>query len=406
MSSLQLSAKKHAKASFIQVSGTNLINQDGSNYFIIGTNLGNWLNPEAYMFGFGQAGQCEWQINAMLSELIGTDETADFWKAFKDNYITRRDIEFIAATGANTIRLPFNYKLFTDEDYMGLSSKQDGFTRIDSVITWCRENGLHVILDMHDCPGGQTGTNIDNSYGYPWLFESERSQQLFCKIWQDIARRYKKEPVVLGYELMNEPIAPFFKNVKSLNAKMEPLCRRAVKAIREVDSRHIILLGGTQWNTNFSVYSDWSFDSQLMFTCHRYGGQTPENTLKSFIEFRDKTGLPMYMGETGHTPLEWQSELSRLMRKNNIGYTFWPYKKIGGQAMMSVGKPSEWDSTVVKFSKQMHPDFFTIEKESPDRNAVRRALKEFIRNCRMENCKPLADYIRSIGLKCEDTPKN
>lgn len=56
---------------------------------------------------------------------------------------------------------------------MGLTSAQDGFKRIDDVVEWCRKYGLYVILDMHDAPAGQTGDNIDDSYGYPWLFESE-----------------------------------------------------------------------------------------------------------------------------------------------------------------------------------------------------------------------------------------
>ncbi len=64
---------------------------------------------------------------------------------------------------------------------MGLSGAQDGYTRVDSVVKWCKESGLYLILDMHDCPGGQTGDNIDNGYGYPWLFESGKSQQLFIK---------------------------------------------------------------------------------------------------------------------------------------------------------------------------------------------------------------------------------
>ena len=50
------------------------------------------------------------------------------------NYPIREDIDFIASTGANTIRLPFNYKLFTDEDYMGLTANQDGFARVDNVV--------------------------------------------------------------------------------------------------------------------------------------------------------------------------------------------------------------------------------------------------------------------------------
>ena len=224
---------------FVTVQGTNLIQPNGEKLFIVGTNLGNWLNPEGYMFGFSRTNSA-WMIDLMFREMVGPDETAAFWKEFKDNYITRSDIDFIASTGANTIRLPFNYKLFTDEDYMGLTSGHDGFKRIDDVVAWCRANRLYLILDMHDCPGSQTGDNIDDGYGYPWLFESEKSQQLFCEIWQQIAKRYKNETVILGYELMNEPIAHYFENKDLLNQKLEPLYKRAVKAIREVDPSETI----------------------------------------------------------------------------------------------------------------------------------------------------------------------
>lgn len=56
--------------------------------------------------------------------------------------------------------------------WWGLTIAQDGFARVDSVVEWCREADLYLIFDMHDAPGGQTGDNIDDSYGYPWLFES------------------------------------------------------------------------------------------------------------------------------------------------------------------------------------------------------------------------------------------
>ena len=111
------------------------------------------------MFGFKKANSA-WMINQVLCQLVGTDATADFWAEFKDNYITRSDIDFIASTGANTIRLPFNYKLFTDEDYMGLTARQDGFARVDSVVSWCKANGLYLILDMHDCPNGRRATTL------------------------------------------------------------------------------------------------------------------------------------------------------------------------------------------------------------------------------------------------------
>ena len=204
---------------FVTIDGPNLLKPDGSRLFIMGTNLGNWLNPEGYMFNFSKTNSAHF-IDEMLCQLVGPDFTARFWQQFKDNYVTREDIRFIKSTGANTIRLPFHYKLFTDEDYMGLTAAQDGFARVDSLVEWCRESELFLILDMHDAPGGQTGDNIDDSYGYPWLFESEDSQKLYCDIWRRIAERYKDEPVILGYELFNEPIAPYFPNVDELNAKL------------------------------------------------------------------------------------------------------------------------------------------------------------------------------------------
>ena len=35
-------------------------------------------------------------INDMFCQMVGEDATADFWEDFKDNYITRADIDFIA----------------------------------------------------------------------------------------------------------------------------------------------------------------------------------------------------------------------------------------------------------------------------------------------------------------------
>ena len=125
-------------------------------------------------------------------------------------------------------------------------------------------------------PVGQTGDNIDDGHGYPWLFESETSQKLFCDIWQKIAARYKEEPVILGYELANEPIAHYFENKEELNKKLEPLYMRAVKAIREKDANHTILLGGARWNSDFYMFSNWTFDNNIMYTCHRYGGEVAD----------------------------------------------------------------------------------------------------------------------------------
>ena len=84
---------KQAPAKFIAISGSNLLTPDGQKFFIRGINLGNWLNPEGYMFGFKATSSAR-LIDMAFRELAGPDFTDQFWKKFKDNYVTREDIRF------------------------------------------------------------------------------------------------------------------------------------------------------------------------------------------------------------------------------------------------------------------------------------------------------------------------
>ena len=382
---------------FVTIQGHDLIQPNGEKLLIQGTNLGNWLNPEGYMFGFGRTNSA-WMIDLLFKEAVGPDFTAEFWKQFKDNYVTKADIDFIASQGANTIRLPFNYKLFTDEDYMGQTGQKDGYQRIDSVVSWCKANNLYLILDMHDCPGGQTGDNIDNGHGYPWLFESKKSQQLFFDIWREIANRYRHETTILGYELMNEPIAHYFANKDSLYTLLQPLYKQTVKVIREVDPNHIILLGGAHWNSFFWMLDDTSYDDKLIYTCHRYGGPATKEAITHYINFRDSVNRPMYMGEFGHNTMEWQQDFVKVLKDNNIGYTFWPYKKVDESCMMGIRRPEGWDSIVVKYSETSRNTYQEWREARPDQAKFRELLMQFAENCRIKNCTPQTDYIQSMGL--------
>ena len=388
---------------FVRVDGPNLVTPEGDVLFIRGTNLGNWLNPEGYMFGFSKVNSAHF-IDEMLHQAVGPAATDEFWAKFKDNYVTKADIEFIASTGANTIRLPFHYKLFTDEDYMGLSAQQDGFERMDKVVEWCREYGIYVILDMHDAPGGQTGDNIDDSYGYPWLLECEISQSLYADIWRRIAEHYRDEPIILGYDLLNEPIAPYFgDDVALLNSKLKALYRRGFDAIREVDKNHIIILGGAQWNSNFEPLEDCNFDEQVMYSCHRYGGDPTPEAIGSFIAFRDKVNRPMYMGEIGHNTYEWMATFSTTMQQHNIGYTFWPYKKIGSSSWVGFTAPEGWQS-VVEFAESPRSRYAEIREareKAGGSAALKSAIDALTEAVRFENCTVDKEYIRALGLKAE-----
>ncbi len=380
---------------FVRIDGRKLFMPDGQELVIRGTNLGNWLNPEGYMFLFSDPAVSAHLIDEMFCQLVGPDFTAGFWRKFKDNYITEDDIRFLKEVGANTVRLPLHYKLFTEQSYLGAHGEQDGFERIDSLVGWCRKYGIYVILDMHDAPGGQTGEHIDDSYGYPWLFESEESQKLYCDIWRKIASRYRNEPVILGYELLNEPIGWHFRH---LYDRLEPTYKRVASVIREVDTNHIILLGGANYNDDFSMLNDYGFDPKMMYTCHRYGSDYIEN----FLQFRKKSGLPMYMGEAGHgKTYEWQEDFFRKLRDNDIGYTAWPYKKMSGwDSFVGVRIPEGWDQ-IQKFATAPRNSYEQIRnaRKDVDLEKVKNAMMEFAEGCRFSNCEVFDGYIRSVGLK-------
>ena len=384
---------------FIRVEGPDLIKSNGEKLLIQGTNLGNWLNPEGYMFHFQDVSSYR-LINEAFCELVGPDFTAWFWQEFKKNYITQEDIKYIKQTGMNSLRIPFHYKMFTDEDYMGLTANQNGFEMIDQVVEWCRQENLYVILDMHDAPGGQTGDNIDDSYGYPWLMDSEASKVQFCEIWKKVAQHYANDTLILGYDLLNEPIAHYFlEQHANLNDSLEPLYKRCVDSIRTVDPNHIVLLGGAQWNGNFNVFNDSKFDDKMMYTCHRYWCDTLQSNIQDFVNFRDSVNLPIYMGETGENTDEWIAAWTRLMERNNIGWHYWPYKKMDSErGMVSIKAPENWN-LIVDYTSQDRSNFAKIRAVRPDQAVVRKAMTDLLENMKFANCNINKGYILALGMK-------
>ena len=144
---------------FITVKGKEVIGTDNKPFLMKGTNLGNWLVPEGYMFQFKSVNSPR-LINEALTELLGPEDIKAFWKKYQDSYITAADIHFLKATGMNSIRIPFNYRLFTAETYCGQNNPNRGFELLDRVIGWCKKEGLYVTIrggGMNQEGGGVKG---------------------------------------------------------------------------------------------------------------------------------------------------------------------------------------------------------------------------------------------------------
>ena len=379
---------------FVTTKGKLIIAPDGNELMLKGINLGNWLEPEGYMFKFKSASSPR-KIYEVFNELIGPDAAKNFWDNFRENYITEDDIKFIKDHGFNSVRVPFNYKLFVNEDFSSDCS-HPGLNYLDKVINWCSKYKIYVILDMHCAPGGQTGDNIDDSWGFPYLFESAESQNLTIKIWKEIADRYKNEKYVLGYDLLNEPIAPYF-DTEKLNLLLEPLYKKITSAIRQVDQSHIIILGGAQWDSNFKVFGK-PFDSKLIYTFHKYWSDTTQSVIQEYIDFRDKYNVPIWLGESGENKMVWISSFRRLLEKNDIGWCFWTFKRLDtDRSIVSINQPQDYEA-IIKYADSDRQSFGDIRKSMPDKEMISKVLAEYLNDILFRNTKTNTDYLKALDL--------
>jgi hypothetical protein len=385
----------YGQSRFVTTRGKVIASPDGKPLLLKGINLGNWLLPEGYMFKFKRTNSPR-VIQDAISELVGEDEARQFWKTYRDNYITRDDIRFIKQSGFNAVRVPFSYRLFVSE---GTTQRLEGpgYELLDRVVDWCRAEGVYVILDMHAAPGGQTGDNIDDSFGYPFLFESRESQELTVNLWRRLAARYRGQPTVIGYDLLNEPIAHYF-DAASLNPKLEPLYRRIVSAIREVDRDHLIFLGGAQWDGNFKVFGP-PFDTRLVYTFHQYWMTVNQDAIRQYLNFRDKYNVPVWMGESGENTDEWIDSYRRLLEAHNIGWCFWPYKKLDATScIVSIDSPDDW-ATIIAFADGPRTTFEEVRKLRPPKTTVQKALNDYLERIKFANCRINRGYLKALGLE-------
>ena len=387
------------KNSFIYTEGKNIMLPDGKPFIMRGTNLGNWLVPEGYMSKLKDVNSPR-MINQALNELIGPAAVDSFWKTYLNNYVTGADIHYLKSIGMNSLRVPFNYRLFTSEHYMGEGDPENGFKILDRLINWCKKEQLYIILDMHCAPGGQTGDNIDDGNGYPFLFDSEQDQQLTTSIWKRIATRYRNESIIIGYDLLNEPIAHYF-NADYFNPKLEGLYKRISAAIRQVDKNHILFLGGAQWDSNFAPFGA-PFDNRLVYTFHKYWTSPTREVIQPYIDFSNKYNVPIYCGETGENTNQWIDSFRVTLEQSRVGWHFWPYKKMDDtRSIVQFKRPALYDS-IIHYAETAKKNFADIRKYRPQNIAfIKQALNEYLKDCLFENCSPNSGYIKALGFAAD-----
>jgi endoglucanase len=158
------------------------------------------------------------------------------------------DFERLANMGMNSVRFYLNYRTFEDDSAPG-KYKQSGWDWLEKNIAWARRHGVYLVLNMHAPAGGY------QSLGKGVALWSEPAMQArFIALWRAIAERYAGEGAIAGYDILNEPVP------SQTKAQWHELAERTVKAIREVDTQHIVFVERVN-----AVNGDWSEDADNNF---------------------------------------------------------------------------------------------------------------------------------------------
>ena len=390
---------------FLKADGQNIVNPKGENVYLKGLGLGGWMLQEGYMLKTDAFAGPQFKIKEKIAEVAGEDGKNQFYKAYLKNGITKKDIDSLAKWGFNSIRLPMHYDLYTlpieKEKVKGQNTwLEEGFKMTDNLLQWCEDNKIYLILDLHAAPGGQgNDANIsDNDKSKPNLWDSVENQKKTIALWKKLAERYKDKEWIAGYDLINEPNINFTgKNPNGTdemsNAPLWKLQKEISDAIREVDKKHIIILEGNGWGNNYNgLIPLW--DNNLVLSFHKYWTTNTQEAVKSIVDLRQKLNVPVWLGETGENSNVWFTELNQLLLKNNIGYAYWPMKKIDNIAgVTNVKITSDYQKLL---------DYWKNGGQKPTKEFARKTLLKIADNYKIENVEVKKDVIDAMFRQVND----
>ncbi|HEY8239874.1 MAG TPA: cellulase family glycosylhydrolase, partial [Kiritimatiellia bacterium] len=240
MTALAVRPAAAGSTNFFRTSGQNILDTNGASFLVRGMGLNGWLTPEAYQLQLNQVhnrhlGNAS-DIEQQILNLLGTNvaDAQAFWDLYRSNYVTQADLAMLKSNGLNTVRLPFNYRLLSPSNQPGVYLDA-GFGVLSNAIAWCKSNNLGVILDLHCAPGGQSAdtpadpeftywatnqSGVWYEHGVACLWETNAAaiaatgrnpvtnRWRTVELWREIAKRFKNEKQIIGYELLNETFLP------------------------------------------------------------------------------------------------------------------------------------------------------------------------------------------------------
>lgn len=379
----------------LQVSGKNIVDGSGESYLLKGMGLGGWMLQEGYMFQTASFANPQHQIRARIVELIGEEDTQAFYDAWLANHVRKADIDSLASWGFNSVRLPMHYNLFTlpieEEPVAGENTWLEvGFALTDSLIKWCKANYMYVVLDLHAAPGGQGQDAGISDYDptKPSLWESEANRAKTVALWRKLAEKYADEPAIAGYDLINEPNWPL-----EGNALLRELYGDITAAIREVDQNHILFIEGNWFANDFTGLTP-PWDDNMVYSPHKYWSINDQASIQWVLDMREQYDIPLFFGETGENSNTWFKDAVALFDTHEIGWAWWPMKKIESIAgPLSVTKSEDYQTLL---------EYWSNGGTKPTAAFARTTLMQLTEDLKIENSRYQKDVIDAMFRQVEE----
>jgi len=246
-------------------------------------------------------------------------------------------MKFCKERGLNTVRLAFYTRYFNNKKDRPIDIEQHIQDHIEPVMAAARKHGLYVILDAHEYMSAEIdetkARETQKSKGW-----DEATIQQWIHAWVVVAKHYKDDPYVLGYELLNEP-----HDIPAEVARNN--YTRCIRAIREVDQRHILIVGNHNWSHARALEATWgpvaaTVDApyhNIVFAFHDYPDDNHPWIVQGHItRFRDTHKVPVMCTEFGATHWnksetvcrEFLAGMHTLFAKEDVGWMIWALKKL------------------------------------------------------------------------------
>lgn len=375
---------------YLHCKGKYIYDGSGNEVILRGIGTGNWLLQEGYMMQTSDVAPTQHQFRAKLEATIGKEKTDSFYNVWLDSHFRRIDADSMHSWGFNSLRVAMLYKWFTppieDEPVQGQITWLDkGFTIIDSLLDWCGDNEMYLILDLHGAPGGQGKEASISDYDPAKLslWESQANKEKTIALWRKLAERYSTESWIGGYDLINETNWTFPENN---NSKLKELMVNITMAIREVDTNHIIFVEGNSFANDFSGLTP-PWDDNMAYSFHKYWNQNTQESLNFITNLRSTYNVPVWLGESGENSNAWFTACIALCEKNHIGWSWWPVKKAGINNPLKVSVNSDYNWLV---------SYWKGQADNPGTDIAFNAVLQFAANHRLENCSFQRDVVDAM----------